>query len=265
MQLSHIPGISPEQERQARVRAGLSAAWLEDRRLAYHVHSSYHAAAQNGDTALLLDEHYRCRPEIADVVNGHCYSGTLEILTDVRGQVPAVDLMDAGETAPVLAWANVPSGESARGPGGKSWRNPSEGDAVTEVVRELLHRLPETVPVPAPGLRQDPRRRDLTDAIQQFLASRGVVELERDAMVGGQRIDLLFTAAAGNIAVLIDTGPLPGRDPARHLLLLHERASLLIGLPSGGLGAKAGSVERVLRIPAWRVLAGPHVLAPLFD
>ncbi|MFF7137828.1 hypothetical protein ACFZBZ_36540 [Streptomyces sp. NPDC008196] len=42
MQLSHIPGISPEQERQARVRAGLSAAWLEDRRLAYHVHSSYH-------------------------------------------------------------------------------------------------------------------------------------------------------------------------------------------------------------------------------
>jgi hypothetical protein len=286
--------------------------------------------------------------------------------------------MDAGETAPVLAWANVPSGESARGPGGKSCRNPSEGDAVTEVVRELLHRLPETAtigvvtpfraqkdaldrivggdrmrvgtvhafqggqrdvmvlspvatantpprtahwvasqvnlwnvaitraksqlitvgdhscwqqqtglphllssrsvlwnrgravdahqaPVPAPGLRQDPRRRDLTDAVQQFLASRGVVELERDAVVGGQRIDLLFTAAAGNIAVLIDTGPLPGRDPARHLRLLHERASLLIGLPSGGLGAKAGSVERVLRIPAWRVLAGPHVLAPLFD
>ncbi|GHE44729.1 hypothetical protein GCM10017771_64940 [Streptomyces capitiformicae] len=378
MQLSHIPGISPEQERQARVRAELSAAWLEDRRLAYHVHSSYHAAAQNGEAALLLDEHYRCHPEIADVVNGHCYSGALEIMTDVRGQVPAVDLMDTGETAPVLAWANVPSSESAQGPGGKSWHNPSEAAAVAGIVRELLHHLPRTAtvgvvtpfraqkdalermvgsdrvrvgtvhafqggqrdvmvlspvatantpprtahwvasqvnlwnvaitraksqlitvgnhgywqqqtglphllssrsvlwnraravgphqaPMPEPGPRQDPDRRDLTDTLQQFLASRGIVELERDAIIGGQRIDLLFTAPEGNTAVLVDAGPLPGRDPARHLRLMHQRTDLLIGLPSGGRGAKAGSVERVLRVPAWRILAGPNVLAPLFD
>ncbi|WSP75439.1 AAA domain-containing protein [Streptomyces sp. NBC_01236] len=378
MQLTHIPGISPEQERQARVRAGLSAAWLEDRRLAYHVHSSYHAAAQNGEDALLLDEHYRCHPEIADIVNGHCYSGALEIMTDVRRQVPAVDLMDTGELAPVLAWANVPSGESARGPGGKSWRNPSEAAAVADIVRGLLRRLPESAtvgvvtpfraqkdalesmvgsdrvrvgtvhafqggqrdvmilspvatantpqrtahwvasqvnlwnvaitraksqlitvgnhvywrqqtglphllssrslvwdrtqttgvqptPVPQPRLRQDRRRRDLTDTVQQFLASRGVVELERDALVGGQRIDLLFTASEGNTAVVVDTGPGPDRDPARHLRLVHERAGLLVGLPSGGRGAKAGPVERVVRIPAWRILAGPNALAPLFD
>ncbi|WP_151483518.1 caspase, EACC1-associated type [Streptomyces albicerus] len=378
MQLSHIPGISPEQERQARVRTGLSAAWLEDRRLAYHAHSSYHAAAQNGDTALLLDEHYRCHPQIADVVNGHCYSGALEILTDVRGQVPAVDLMSTGETAPVLAWASVPSSESARGAGGKSWRNPSEAAAVTDIVKELLQHLPETAtvgvvtpfraqkdalermvgsdrvrvgtvhafqggqrdvmvlspvatantpprtahwvasqvnlwnvaitraksqlitvgdhgywqqqtglphllssrsvlwnraravdahqaPAHGPDPQQDPRRRDLADIVQQLLASRGVVELERDAAAGGQRVDLLFTAPEGNTAVLVDAGPLPGRDPARHLRLMHERAGLLIGLPSGGRGAKAGSVERVLRIPAWRILAGPNVLAPLFD
>lgn len=378
MQLSHIPGISPEQERQARAKAGLSAAWLEDRRLAYHVHSSYHAAAQNGEAALLLDEHYRCHPQIADVVNGHCYSGALEIMTDVREQVPAVDLMGTGETAPVLAWANVPSSESAQGPGGKSWHNPSEAAAVAGIVRELLHHLPRTAtmgvvtpfraqkdalermvgsdqvrvgtvhafqggqrdvmvlspvattntpartahwvasqvnlwnvaitraksqlitagdhgywqqqtglphllssrsvlwsrarsadthqaPLHEPSHQQDPGRRDLADTVQQFLASRGVVELERDAMVGGQRIDLLFTAPEGNTAVLVDSGPLPGRDPARHLRLMHQRAGLLIGLPSGGRGAKAGSVERVLRIPAWRILAGPNVLAPLFD
>ncbi|TWV42557.1 AAA family ATPase [Streptomyces misionensis] len=378
MQLSHIPGISPEQERQARVRLGLSAAWLEDRRLAYHVHSSYHAAAQNGEAALLLDEHYRCHPEIADVVNSHCYSGALEIMTDVRGQVPAVDLMGAGETAPVLAWADVPSSESAQGPGGKSWHNPPEAAAVAGIVRELLHHLPRTAtvgvvtpfraqkdalermvgsdrvrvgtvhafqggqrdvmvlspvatvntpprtahwvasqvnlwnvaitraksqlitvgnhgywqqqtglphllsarsalwsraravdahqaPAHEPGPQQDPGRRDLADTLQQFLTSRGVVELERDAKVGGQRVGLLFTAPEGNTAVLMDTGPLPGRDPARHLRLMHQRADLLIGLPSGGRGAKAGSVERVLRIPAWRILAGPNVLAPLFD
>ncbi|MEU5000433.1 AAA domain-containing protein [Streptomyces sp. NPDC021622] len=378
MQLTHIPGISPEQERQARVRAGLSAAWLEDWRLAYHVHSSYHAAAQNGESALLLDEHYRCHPEIADIVNGHCYSGALEIMTDVRRQVPAVDLMDTGEVAPVLAWANVPSGESARGPGGKSWRNPSEATAAADIVRALLHRLPESAtvgvvtpfraqkdalesmigsdrvrvgtvhtfqggqrdvmilspvatantpprtahwvesqvnlwnvaitraksqlitvgnhrywqqqtglphllssrsllwdqtqrtgvqptPMPEARLRQDHRRRDLTDTVQQVLASRDVVELERDALVGGQHIDLLFTSSEGNTAVVVDTGPGPDRDPARHLRLVHERAGLLVGLPSGGRGAKAGPVTHVIRIPAWRILAGPNALAPLFD
>jgi hypothetical protein len=378
MQLTHIPGISPEQERQARVRAGLSAAWLEDRRLAYHVHSAYHAAAQNGEAALLFDEHYRCHPQIVDIVNAHCYSGALEIMTDVSGQVPAVDLMGTGDTAPVLAWASVPSSESARGPGGKSWRNPSEADAVAGVVRELLHHLPQNAtvgvvtpfraqkdalermvgsdrvrvgtvhafqggqrdvivlspvatantpartahwvasqvnlwnvaitraksqlitvgdhgywqqqtglphllssrsllwdrartagvqkgPVHESGPRQDPRLRDLTDTVQQVLASRGVVELERDAMVGGQRIDLLFTTPAGNTAVVVDAGPHAGREAARHLRLLHERAGLLIGLPSGGRGAKAGRVDRVVRIPAWRILAGPNALVPLFD
>nr|WP_202447703.1 AAA domain-containing protein [Streptomyces sp. SID5468] len=378
MQLSHIPGISPEQERQARVRAGLSAAWLEDRRLAYHVHSSYQAAAQNGDSALLLDEHYRCHPQIADIVNRYCYSGALEILTDVRRQVPAIDLMGKDVTGPVLAWADVPAGESARGPGGKSWRNPSEAAAVAEIVNELLSRLPESAtvgvvtpfraqkevlermvgsdrvrvgtvhafqggqrdvmvlspvattntpprtaywvasqvnlwnvaitrarsqlitvgdhgywqqqtglphllssrsvlwhrgravdagpaPVPEPGPRQDPRRRHLADMVQRFLASRGVAELERDAVVGGQQVDLLYTAAEGNTAVLIDTGPPQGRDPARHLRLLHERAGLLTGLPSGGRGAKADDVQRVVRVPAWRVLAGPQALVPLFD
>ncbi|QPP06763.1 AAA family ATPase [Streptomyces bathyalis] len=378
MQLSHIPGISPEQERQARVGAGLSAAWLEDQRLAYHIYSSYHAAAQNGDSALLLDEHYRCHPQIADIVNGHCYSGALEILTDVRRQIPAVDLTSTGTAAPVLAWANVPFSESARGPGGKSWHNPSEATAVAEVVKELLHRLPEDAtvgvvtpfraqkdalermvgsdrvrvgtvhafqggqrdvmvlspvattntpprtahwvasqvnlwnvaitraksqlitvgghsywqkrtglphllssrsilwdregivgasPTPAlkPGAQPDPRHRDLADAVQQFLTSQGVVDVERDALVGGQRIDLLFSAPTGNTAVVIDAGAPPGRAPARHLRLMHERADLLIGLPSGGLGSKLGGVERVIRIPAWRILAGPHVLAPLFD
>ncbi|MER5183243.1 AAA domain-containing protein [Streptomyces sp. NPDC002896] len=52
MQLGHIPGVSPQQEQQARVRAGLSAAHLEGHRLTYHVYSSYHAADQHGAPAL---------------------------------------------------------------------------------------------------------------------------------------------------------------------------------------------------------------------
>jgi hypothetical protein len=120
-------------------------------------------------------------------------------------------------------------------------------------------------PAPEPGPRPDARRRDLADTVQQVLNARGVVELERDALIGGQRIDVLFTASEGNTAVVIDTGPQPDRDPARHLRLVRDRSGLLVGLPSGGRGAKAGPVEHVVRIPAWRILAGPDALAPLFE
>lgn len=376
MQLGHIPGVSPQQEQQARVRAGLSAAQLEDHRLTYHVYSSYHAAEQHGDSALLLDEHYRCHPRIADIVNGYCYAGQLQVLTDVRRQVPALDPVEAADPAPVLGWVDVPHGESARGGDGRSWRNAAEADAVRRVVDELLARLPRdaTVGVVTPFRaqkealarvwREDDRvrvgtvhafqggqrdvmvlspvatrntpprtthwvasqvnlwnvavtraksqlitvgdhafwqgqsglptllagrsvplgagageeggpvataapvtgfREELTDRLQQYLTERGITDLERAAMVGGHPVDLLFTEAGENTAVLIDPGPPPGADPARHLRLTHARSGLLTGLPSGGYGAKACPVGRTVRVPAWRILAGEEVLAPLFD
>ncbi|MCX2927060.1 caspase, EACC1-associated type [Streptomyces sp. NEAU-W12] len=376
MQLGHIPGVSPQQEQQARVRAGLSAAQLEDHRLTYHVHSSYHAAEQHGDSALLLDEHYRCHPRIADVVNGYCYAGQLQVLTDVRRQVPALDPVGAADPAPVLGWVDVPHGESARGGDGRSWHNAAEAEAVRRVVDELLTRLPQDTKVgvitpfraqkealarvwrdndrvrvgtvhafqggqrdvmvlsPVATHNTPPRtthwvasqvnlwnvavtrarsqlitvgghafwqgqsglptllagrsvplgadadadggpvvtaapvagfREDLTDRLQQYLAGRGITDLERASVVGGHPVDLLFTEAGENTAVLIDPGPPPGGDPARHLRLTHARGDLLTGLPSGGYGAKTCPVGRTMRVPAWRILAGEKVLAPLFD
>jgi hypothetical protein len=376
MQLGHIPGVSPQQERQARTRAGLSAAQLEHHRLTYHVHSSYHAAEQHGEGALLLDEHYRCHPRIADVVNGHCYGGRLRVLTDVRRQVPAHDPVGAADPAPVLGWVDVPSGGSARGGDGRSWRNPAEAEAVRRVVegllaglepdatvgvvtpfraqREALARMwrdddrvrvgtvhtfqggqrdvmvlspvaaPNTPPrtthwvasqvnlwnvavtraksqlitvgglafwreqsglpallaarsaplgagddgAPAAAGMPGPvteAREDLTDRLQQYLTERGITDLERAVPVGGHPVDLLFTDAGENTAVLIDPGPGPGADPARHLRLLHARGDLLTGLPSGGQGAKACPVSRTVRVPAWRIVSGETALAPLFD
>ncbi|MDT9693708.1 AAA domain-containing protein [Streptomyces sp. P9(2023)] len=375
MQLGHIPGISPEQERQARVRAGLTAAQLEDHRLAYHVYASYHAAAQHGEEALLLDEHYRCHPQIADVVNGYCYAGQLQVLTDVRRQVPPVDPAGTADPAPVLGWVDVPYGESAAGSGGRSWRNQAEADQVRRTVDELLIRLPEdaTVGVVTPFraqketlarvwagndrvrvgtvhafqggqrdvmvlspvatdntppktthwvasqvnlwnvavtraksqlitvgshhfwqrqaglpallaerstvLRADtsadqetvPRhspasgfREELADRLQEYLGTRGITDLERAAVVGGHTVDLLFTANGENTAVLIDTGPPLGQTPARHLRLTHARGDLLLGLPSGGRGAKPAPVSHAIRLPAWRVLSGRPMLDPLF-
>ncbi|MBZ3903359.1 caspase, EACC1-associated type [Streptomyces griseiscabiei] len=376
MQLGHIPGVSPQQEQQARVRSGLSAAQLEDHRLTYHVYSSYHAAEQHGDSALLLDEHYRCHPRIADIVNGYCYAGQLRVLTDVRRQVPALDPVGAADPAPALGWVDVRHGESSRGGDGRSWRNAAEADAVRQVVDELLAGLPEdaTVGVVTPfraqketlarvwrdddrvrvgtvhafqGGQRDvmvlspvatyntpPRtahwvasqvnlwnvavtraksqlitvgahtfwqgqsglptlladrsaplgtdtdeadgqavtaapatgfREELADRLQQYLTERGITDLERTAMVGGHPVDLLFTEAGENTAVLIDPGRPPGADPARHLRLTHARGDLLTGLPSGGYGAKACPVGRTVRVPAWRILAGDRVMAPLFD
>ncbi|MFE9289689.1 caspase, EACC1-associated type [Streptomyces olivaceus] len=376
MQLGHIPGVSPQQEQRARVRAGLSAAQLEHHRLTYHVYSSYHAAEQHGDSALLLDEHYRCHPRIADIVNGYCYAGQLQVLTDVRRQVPAVDPAGEADPAPALGWVDVPRGESALGGNGRSWRNQAEAEAVRRVVDELLERLPQdaTVGVVTPfraqkealarvwrdddrvrvgtvhafqGGQRDvmvlspvathntpPRtthwvasqvnlwnvavtraksqlitvgahgfwqgqsglptllaersallgadteeaegpvvaatpatgfREELADRLQQYLAERGITDLERAAVVGGHPVDLLFTEAGQNTAVLIDLGPSPGTNPARHLRLTHARGDLLTGLPSGGHGAKTCPVGRVIRIPAWRVLAGEELLAPVLD
>lgn len=191
MQLGHIAGISPQQERQARVRAGLSAAQLEDHRLAYHTYSSYHAAAQHGERSLLLDEHYRCHPQIADVVNGYCYAGQLLVLTDVRKQVAAVDPVGASASVPALGWVDVPYGESARGSGGTSWHNSGEVTRVRQVVEELLSQLPEdaTIGVVTPFKAQK-------DALATILRHDRVRVGTVHAFQGGQRDVMVLSPVA---------------------------------------------------------------------
>lgn len=375
MQLGHIAGITAQQEQQARVRAGLSAAQLEDHRLTYHVYASYQAAAQHCGETLLLDEHYRCHPAIADVVNGYCYAGQLQVLTDVRTQVAASDPMGTADPVPVLGWVDVRNGESAQGDGGRSWLNPAEAEQVRETVDELLARLPSRATIgvvtpfraqmerlarvwadndrvrvgtvhafqggqrdvmvlspvatgntpprtthwvasqvnlwnvaitraksqlitvgshafwqdrtgmpallaqrssvlnawtaaeqgPARGAEFTSRlREEAADRLQDHLRRRGHTDLERAAMIGGHVVDLLVTVNGENTAVIVDTGPEHGWDPARHLRLAQARGDLLTGLPSGGAGAKPGPVVRTVRVPIWRLLAGETRVEPLF-
>ncbi|WP_055419717.1 hypothetical protein [Streptomyces pactum] len=108
-------------------------------------------------------------------------------------------------------------------------------------------------------------REDLADRLQRYLTGRGITDLERTVLVGGHLVDLLFTDAGENTAVLNDPGPRPSTDPARYLRLLHARGDLLTDLPSGGHGAKPCPVSRTVWVPAWRILSGEHALAPLID
>ncbi|WP_405007696.1 AAA domain-containing protein [Kitasatospora purpeofusca] len=379
MQLGHITSISPQQERAARERAGLSVAWLEEHQLSYRTHSAYDAARSGASSALLLDEHYRCHPEIADVVNGYCYAGRLKVLTDVRNQVPAVNLTGDPDPGAVLSWVDVPTGESARGERGGSWCNTMEVSAVERVVSELLSRLPAdaTVGVVTPFRAQkellERRLRDdrvlvgtvhafqggqrdvmvltlvatdnapqntihwvagqmnlwnvaitrarsqlitvghrtfwqqhaglpaelasrsvpvdldrttrptaldhvatssapvsawhieLADRLQAHLNDHGIHALERSALIGGTTVDFVATTrdpASGsdtNVVLMIDEGPREAEEEARHLRLAQARCDLLLGLPSGGTGAKSGPVTHSIRVPAWRVLAGTGV------
>ncbi|MEC3915833.1 caspase, EACC1-associated type [Nocardia sp. CDC160] len=129
MQLQHIPGIDANQEGRAIQESGLSDSWLDNRRLSYLRDSSFHAAQQAIGGHLLLDEHFRCHPDIADVANRLFYGGQLTVLTDMRGR-PRL----RGEGA--IEWRSV-SGHAEQDSRG-SWINEAEVSEVVETVGRLL-------------------------------------------------------------------------------------------------------------------------------
>lgn len=135
MQLPHIATLPTDQEARIRRMAGLPAEWLEQHRLAYRRHSAFHAAEGADESAgLLLDEHYRCHPDIARLSNRLFYGEALTILTDTRGR-PAV-------TGGAIRWSNV-RGRAAKSAVRESWLNQAEADRVVECVDYLLTFMPE--------------------------------------------------------------------------------------------------------------------------
>jgi hypothetical protein len=112
--------------------AGLDEEALAERRQLYGVDSCYGAFRHLVDNELLLDEHYRCHPDVAAYCDELFYKGRLHVLTDTT----------RWPTTPVqgLSWMHV-EGESE--PGATSSRiNAAEADAVVRWVSTA-----------APGLR----------------------------------------------------------------------------------------------------------------
>ncbi|MEV0277475.1 AAA domain-containing protein [Streptomyces sp. NPDC050610] len=134
MQLQHITTLQPRQEAEAHRGAGLRASWLDEHRFEHRRYSSFHAAAQAAGETLLLDEHFRCHPDIVGISNRYCYGDRLTVLTEPRS-LRRLEGVDA------VQWLDV-TGTARRGRNG-SWENQEEADRVHLSVERLLMRLPE--------------------------------------------------------------------------------------------------------------------------
>ncbi|MEV0294931.1 AAA domain-containing protein [Nocardia sp. NPDC050710] len=141
MQLPHIAELDADEEARAAESSGVSLAWLENHRMSYRSHSSFRAGERAAGGHLLLDEHFRCHPNIAELVNGLFYDGRLTVMTDVRGR-PAI-----ADRAPIH-WTDV-TGPAEQPLSGKSWMNRAEAKLAVAAVRFLLQpgRMPETTSV----------------------------------------------------------------------------------------------------------------------
>ncbi|MGW3473301.1 caspase, EACC1-associated type [Saccharopolyspora sp. NPDC000995] len=133
MQLPHITSIAAEREALIRRRSKVSSTFLEKRKLSLRRHSAFHAAERARGGSLLLDEHYRCHPDIAAVSNELFYGGELTVLTDIRDR-PAVN-------RPAVTWRDT-AGKATRPRSGSSWVNHDEVRATRECVDYLLAHLP---------------------------------------------------------------------------------------------------------------------------
>lgn len=135
MQLGHITKVDAGTDAELRRRWTVPRRWLSENRLSPIRHSAFGAAEQRAAQTIFLDEHYRCHPDIAGVVNRLFYQGRLTVLTD-----PAAANRIAS-TGAAVRWRQV-TGRATRGPSGGSWRNEAEAAEVMTVLTELVDGLP---------------------------------------------------------------------------------------------------------------------------
>ncbi|MFI6442237.1 DEAD/DEAH box helicase [Streptomyces sp. NPDC050759] len=165
---------------------GLRSARLEKHRLAYRRHSAFHAAERAAGGTLLLDEHFRCHPDIAAVSNELFYEQGLTVLTDARGR-PSLPRRS-------IFWSHVP-GRATRPPYGSSWVNYDEIRQVDSFVRTLLEQLPEdaTIGVVTPF---KPQADELRAQLRQYDQQRVRVGTVH-TFQGGERDVMVFSLVAG--------------------------------------------------------------------
>jgi len=168
-------------------RTGFSTEWLESRRLVFSRHSAYDAFAAAAGVSHLLDEHYRCHPDIVAAPNREVYQGRLIVLTDPTRLTPRVD--------PAVVWRHVP-GQYARGTSGSGYNTAEITAAVAEVARLRAEYPDATVGMVTPLAAQAAR-------LRRSLESAGLAEAEvpcgtAHRFQGGERNIMVISAVGAN-------------------------------------------------------------------
>jgi hypothetical protein len=184
-QLAPVVTLPADEDTRFQRRAGFTTDWLESRRLVFGRHSAYDAFAAAAAGTHLLDEHYRCHPDIVEVPNQEVYQGRLIVLTDPARLTPRVD--------PAVDWRNVP-GQYARGASGSGYNTAEIGAAVAEVTRLRTEHPEATLGVVTPLAAQAAR-------LEHALRSAGLAEAEVACgtvhrFQGGER-DVMVISAVG--------------------------------------------------------------------
>ncbi|GAB2558159.1 AAA domain-containing protein [Nocardia heshunensis] len=184
MQLNHIALVDPQSDAVARHTASITAAWLDRHDMSYPRHSAFHAAARAFGESMLLDEHFRCHPRIAEIANRLFYNGQLIVMTDVSSRV--------GRDDAAVNWRDV-LGVAERGRRG-SWRNLDEIRAVIELIDSLRESddLPDTATI---GVVTPFKPQAL--AIEELLGSDDRVKVGTvHTFQGGERDVMIFSLVA---------------------------------------------------------------------
>ena len=155
LQLSPIVNLNSKHHETIVEKVGLDETDLRNRGLHFCDSSAYHSfevVLQLRDSKpRLLNEHYRCHPEIARWFNCAFYGGELEILTDVSSFI--------SDSEQALIWSDV-EGQAVRGNNG-SWINIQEAEYVVDLLRQCLEVPGRTVGVVTPFSAQARRIKDL--------------------------------------------------------------------------------------------------------
>jgi hypothetical protein len=164
-QLPPVVTAYPQALRTLAAQAGTTYEELATANLTYGEDSAYTAfAARHGRDPYLLEEHYRCHPEIIQFCNEHFYGNRLTVLTRV----------DASDDRPRgLQWHEV-EGRTERGRSGGAL-NRAEADAVTAWITEC-GMPPESLGVVTPFRAQ-------ARLIRQLLSERAGAAF-KDVRVG---------------------------------------------------------------------------------
>ncbi|HEV2782700.1 MAG TPA: AAA domain-containing protein [Actinophytocola sp.] len=240
-QLSPVVTAHGEELRALAAAAGTTHEALVAAHHTYGEDSAFTAfAARFRPEPLLLDEHYRCHPEIIQFCNAQFYDNRLVVLT-------AVDRAD--DPARGLEWREV-DGRTERGPTGSAV-NAAEAAAVVDWLLESS-LPPDRVGVVTPFRAQAAK-------IRQLVRRHG------GAMLDGVRIGTAHTFQGGEcdtilFSTVIAPGALPGTvswlesernlinvavsRARRHLVVFGNRAELGRAKAATLLGLAAAATER---------------------